>query len=465
MYILFTCSFQLLVSPKRGQYTIALSALPSVQSKGLPMTTLSSFLARRYLATRDIPRSMRIIIRLCYAGIAIGAASLMLALMITRGFEREIGKKLQGVNAQAVISAPGNQLEIEPLREHVRNWFGPFIKGMSGSSTRHILLEHNKQHHVLFMRGMNAIDEGKTTQLLSKLVAPAKTSFADLTAQPKTVVLGSELALQQRIKIGDTITVQVPEPSGSRLALCKHELTVGGIFKLGLDEYDSHAAFCSLETLEGLYEEKFAGVDRISVSFTQPSYKNLPWWQRLVMQLRDWWQGEDGTRLRYLHALKYVLSGLSVRGWEELYPDLAASLALEKYAITIVLALIALVASMLMICLLFMLLQFKRRDIAILRAMGASRDDIHSLFHRIGLTIAFRSVTAGLLFAGAVGWWLQTYKMITLPDVYYLPYLPASLEPSGFIIIFLVTMLLAHLACRVPLRQLRSLDITEIFRS
>ncbi|MGD1997538.1 MAG: FtsX-like permease family protein, partial [Candidatus Dependentiae bacterium] len=224
-------------------------------------------------------------------------------------------------------------------------------------------------------------------------------------------------------------------------------------------------AFCSLETLEGLYEEKFAGVDRISVSFTQPSYKNLPWWQRLVMQLRDWWQGEDGTRLRYLHALKYVLSGLSVRGWEELYPDLAASLALEKYAITIVLALIALVASMLMICLLFMLLQFKRRDIAILRAMGASRDDIHSLFHRIGLTIAFRSVTAGLLFAGAVGWWLQTYKMITLPDVYYLPYLPASLEPSGFIIIFLVTMLLAHLACRVPLRQLRSLDITEIFRS
>lgn len=428
------------------------------------MTKLSTFLARRYLATRDIPQSMRIIIRLCYAGIAIGAASLMLALMITRGFEREIGKKLQGVNAHAVISSPGNQLELEPLRAHVRNWFGPFVRGMSGSSTRHILLEHNKQHHVLFVRGLNPADEGKTTRLLSKLVAPKNTTFAHLLTQKNTVVLGSELATQQRIKIGDTITVQVPEPSGSKLALNKHELTVGGIFKLGLDEYDSHAAFCSHQTLENLYEEEFAGVDRISLSFTQPSYKNLPWWQHLALQLRDWWQGSDGTRLRYLHALKYVLSGLSVRGWEELYPDLAASLALEKYAITIVLALIALVASMLMICLLFMLLQFKRRDIAILRAMGASRHDIHSLFHRIGLTIAFRSVTAGLLFAGTVGWCLQTYKMVRLPDVYYLPYLPASLEPSGFVIIFLVTMLLAHLACRIPLRQLRSMDIAEVLR-
>ena len=119
---------------------------------------------------------------------------------------------------------------------------------------------------------------------------------------------------------------------------------------------------------------------------------------------------------------------------------------------------------MLIICLIFMLIQYKQRDIAILRAMGTPFGAIHHLFHLIGLTIALRSVSVGLTIAWVIGWWLQTYKMVRLPDAYYLSYLPASLEPFGFIMIFLLTMLLATIACRIPLRQLKKLDISDVLR-
>ena len=274
------------------------------------------------------------------------------------------------------------------------------------------------------------------------------------------------MALQYQLCCGDTLTVYVPEKEhGSSLGLEKHQVTVTGIFSIGIDEYDGHTSYCSLNTMRRMCPD-VKGVDQIAVSVAprpQPSLR-LAWWQ----VPRAWFSYLTESASEYIsrqvHKLRLLFHTLQVRSWQELYPDLVASLMLEKYAMTIVLGLIALVASMLMICLLFMFIQYKQHDIALLRAMGASEHDIYRLFRRLGMMIVLRASLTGLTCAAGIGWWLETYRPIQLPSIYVVTYLPAAIEPTSFVTIFLVTLFLGWLACRIPLKQLRTVHVAQLLR-
>lgn len=430
------------------------------------MPRFSSFLSKKYLATHTAPRSLRIILMLCYLGIGIGAFSLMTTLIITHGFEQEIGKKMKGISSDVIISA-GRPIAFAPLERHVGKWLKRWVKGMSPQITRHALLEHNDAHSVLFLRGIDPMREARTTSLESKLILPYRGKLARLLKEPGSVVLGKRIALNNNIRLGQTIAILAPEPtSRSNLSLEKHEATVTGIFSIGLEEYDANAAYCSLATMQSFYSDA-KDADQIALTFSPPPPppSRMRWWRKVWYRLRQAFMSSEWYAARQLKKVKLLLSGLYVRSWAELYPGLMSSLTLEKYAMTIVLALIALVASMLMICLLFMFIQNKKRDIAILRAMGASEKDIYRLFSRIGMRITLMSVVSGLTLSGVLGWWIKAYKPIRLPDVYYVSYLPAALEPVNFAIIFFVTLILSWLACRVPLQQLKRFSISEILRS
>lgn len=423
-------------------------------------------LTRAYLNASGAPRSLRYILRLSYLGIGIGALALMLALTITRGFERDISARVKSINSDAVITSPGNQLDSDSLRQRIIHVMGPYIKGVSGSVTRHVMLDQRSHHQVLFLRGISPEDETPTTSLAEKIIAPQTHTLPHILAGPKTIMIGASLARRTRICCGDTVTVYIPQPTRSHsVSLTQHTLTVTGIFSVGLDEYDSNAAYCSLDTMRILFPD-ITGVDQLAVSFKPlpPPAEGL----RGFSALRAWsyyaLHSVDAYYHRQLRKLKLLFTGLSVRGWQELYPELVASLTLEKYAMTIVLALIALVASMLMICLLFMFIQYKRNDIAILRAMGASSQDMYRIFRRLGMMIVIKAAGSGLLCAAAVGWWLETFRPITLPSIYIVTYLPAAVEPLSFFLIFLIILLLGYTACLIPLKQLRRMSVAGVLR-
>ena len=69
-------------------------------------TSYYRLLTRAYLNTTTAPRSLRYILSLSYLGITLGALSLMLALIITRGFERDISHKMKNINSDALIRSP-----------------------------------------------------------------------------------------------------------------------------------------------------------------------------------------------------------------------------------------------------------------------------------------------------------------------------------------------------------------------
>ena len=114
------------------------------------------------------------------------------------------------------------------------------------------------------------------------------------------------------------------------------------------------------------------------------------------------------------------------------------------------LALITLVASMNMVSLLFMQVQAKRGDIAILKVMGMPSSQIKKIFVSIGLLISIVASTLGLLFSFVIGLFLQNYPIIQLPDVYYVSHLPAHMDIWQFVFVFCITLLISLVATLAP---------------
>jgi len=420
------------------------------------MASSSSFIASRYLRFKQKAGTITFMMRLCFAGITIGSFALMLTLIIMNGFEKTIHEKMRGITSQVVLRSPGNQLDKEAIKSFLSSTFGPSIVGMSGSSIRQVLVETKRGHAVLFLKGVEPEHEGLVSSIGEKIILPLHyhqtiTSPSEQTEQStatlpklldgKTILIGHKMALTNHLSVGDTITLLVPEPTGKRrISLRKEKAVVGGVFKVGLEEYDNNFAFTSLTFIEQLFGN-LKGVDQISLALS------------------------DKNEEAMLPSLREQLPGITVSSWKDLYPALVSSLKLEKYVMFFILALIVLVASMNMISLLFMQIQNKRRDIAIFKAMGMSHKNITSLFLKLGMLLTISASIVGLSLAAFAGFILENYPFIQLPDVYYVSHLPARMEWHLFLIVFVCTLLLGLCATWLPIRKVRTINVTQVLRS
>jgi len=137
---------------------------------------------------------------------------------------------------------------------------------------------------------------------------------------------------------------------------------------------------------------------------------------------------------------------------------------LEKYVMFFILALIVLVASMSMISVLFMQMLSKRKDTAILQAMGMSLATIKRIFTIIGMTITTAATATGIMCAALAGYYLDKYPFIELPDVYYVTHLPVRMDPELFVLVFVCTLLLGFIATRIAIRTNKSRAISHVLR-
>ncbi len=410
---------------------------------------LALTLAWRYLTHNHDNASITTMIRICFAGIAIGSCALMLTLIITHGFEQAISEKIRGINAPLTIASPGNRLDLAGISAILRQEFGPQLAGISGHSTKQLIIDHDDRQTVVIARGINPVDEANVTTLPQKIVAPSTPAgltqhahFAQLLAQ-NSIIVGYKIAQELGLRTGDQISVMVPTPrSQHRLKLTPHTVTVSGRFNVGLEEYDSNMVLLSLETLNNLYQEE--GVDQIALALTQHDDA----FQRTVQQ-----------------QLTQRFPQLSIRSWQEQYPALVDSLKLEKYVMFLIIALITLVACMNMLSLIFMQIQHKQRDIALFTTLGMPARTIRSIFASMGLMITVSASLTGLGIAALIGYILEHHVHIKIPDVYYIAYVPARLDTSIFLIVFLTTLILGLIATLLPLRGLERLRVVRILRN
>ena len=259
--------------------------------------------------------------------------------------------------------------------------------------------------------------------------------------QKNHVIIGKKLAEQWGVTVGDTITLLYTsdEMSGKKIMLQQAPALISGLFHAGIEEFDAGMIICSLTFLHTLFPE--TGITQLGIVLKP-----------------------ETTEPSVIAALSKRLK-LEVYSWKELYPALLAALKLEKYAMFFILVLITLVASMNIVSLLFMFITQKKGSIAILKANGCTTFDIQSIFLIITLGLATSATLAGLACAYAVGWILQTYPFITLPDVYYVSHLPIHMEFKLFVLVFIVVILLCFLATFIPLRATKKISIAHVLRN
>ncbi len=413
------------------------------------MLTLPLFLSLRYLLFNKKDKNISLMIKVCFIGILVGTFSLMLTLIITNGFEKTIHEKIQGINAQATIVSPGNKINFENFSEILNKKFPNEIEAISASTLKQIIFEHNGNQTLIMFKGIDPAKESKVTNIESKIISPQKPLSEIL--EGNKILIGHKVASSWNLKIGDKINILIPESGSiSKIYLSKQKVEIAGIFNVGLDEYDSGFAFASLKFLNEVFEEE--GADQISLKLK--IRKNNLFARFTLLNLEE----------KFVKNLKESFPLLQIYFWKELYPALVSSLKLEKYVMFIIIALITMVASLNMISLLFIQIQQKKRDIAIFKSMGMLPKNIKMIFLIMGLSITFFGSLLGLILAAIVGFFLEHYPFIELPDVYYVSHLPARMDLELFLLVFACTMLIGFFATWIPAKRASKVNVIDVLR-
>lgn len=409
------------------------------------MNRIHFLLAWRYMYGAPQEKSIAIMIKICFWAIAIGSFSLALILSIMNGFEKMTHAKLQGIHAHIIIKSSGDQLQVPAIASELLHHF-PEVVAWSPSTVRQGIIQGSDTEdisNVVMIKGIDPHQEALTSILQDTLTPLAANKRCTLfeCLHNKSVIIGTHLAKQLGVTIGNPITLLYTsdeQTQGKKVTFNEQQALVSATFTTGIDEFDSSLVICSLDFLHTLWPD--AGIEQLNIKVAPTACTDT-----LLQRLRD--------------HLK-----LDMYSWKELYPALVAALKLEKYAMFFILALICLVASMNSISLAFMQITHKRGDIAILKTMGFSDGMICRVFLMVNCATAVAGAFVGLLLAVGVGWFLQTYPFITLPDSYYVSHLPIAMEWHLFAFVFIFVITLSSIAAWIPVQRTRNIRIADVLR-
>ena len=217
---------------------------------------------------------------------------------------------------------------------------------------------------------------------------------------------------------------------------------IAGFFDSGLYEFDKVMSYVSLKEAEDMLG-KSRGITGIEIR-VKDIYKAGAIIKKIVSDLGPGYWGQDWMRMNH---------------------NIFSAIKLQKTVMFIILVLIILVAAFNIASALIMMVMGKTKDIAILKAMGATDKSIKKIFVYKGMVIGCMGTLIGSVLGFILCYILKTYKIIDLPtDVYFFSRLPVSLRFSDVAIIIITTLLICFFATIYPARKASKLNPVDAFR-
>ncbi len=255
------------------------------------------------------------------------------------------------------------------------------------------------------------------------------------------IVLGRELARSLHAYVGDVLTVVSPMGDLGPMGIMPRtrKFRVAGIFYTGMYEYDVSQAYVLLPAAQEVLD---LGHLVTSVDVRVEQVEKVA---QVTPRLRAAIERPD----------------LSVRDWEEMNRGLFSALKLEKIATFVVLSIAIAVASFCIICTLLLMVTEKSKEIAILKAMGASDRSVLSLFMTEGMLIGGIGTVAGVITGYCLMQSLKHFGVRLDPEVYYIERLPVNVDELDYLLIALCAFVITTLATLYPARaasRLRPVD-------
>lgn len=429
------------------------------------------FIGLRYLSSRRKQKFASIIGLISVLGVIIGVMALNVVLSVMGGFEEELREKILGVSSHVVIlSYDGPMKDYSRVEDEAAKFPGvvgasPFIYGQGMMAS-----EHNVSGSVV--RGIDPGTAGSVTNIelalgrgvlggkeedkdrvpdeqLSRMGKEVLGKLEKETASGKPpILLGRELANTLGVVEGDQVSLVSPfgkmGPFGATAKVKKFE--VAGIFDYGMIEYDSSISYVDLKDAMDFFD--MTG----EASGVEVKVKN-------IYDARG-----IGTELASILGFPYY-----TRNWEEVNKSLFKALRLERIAIAIFLGLIILVAALDIVSALTMVVMEKGRDIAILRAMGATKNGILKIFVIDGMIIGIIGTLLGSLSGYGICYMLKTSETIRklIPfdnNVYPISEFPVKIEPFYFVTVAFFSILICFIATLYPSIQASRKDPVEALR-
>lgn len=412
--------------------------------------TLEALLALRFLKGAPQEKSIASMVTFCFLSIFISTFSLALVSAIMNGLEQETRKKLQGIHADVYIDAGKRAIDYEKVKKVLCSEFSSSVATSSPTSFFHALLVHKQQERSSSSLCLVKVIDPQTEPLVTVLHKTVQKAEHDASKRPapceqweflssNSLCIGQSLAERLDITQGDTITLYYPEEQDLHhtMSLRAYEVQVKAFYKTGIQELDEQMVIASFDLLKKLYRPT---VSQIMLKLTPQADE-----QKTISSLQK----------RF---------ALPVYSWKQLYTPLFSALKLEKYAMIIILLLLAFVTCTTIIALLYMYALQKRSEIALLKAMGMSNSSITKLFITLAALITMSGTALGIIAAFFATVFLKTFPFIRLPDTYYVTYLPAELTFPIVLAILLGAALIALFAGTVPARMVHSETIARTLK-
>ena len=405
------------------------------------------FIGRRYLRAKQKQAFVSLITILSIAGVMVGVMALIVVIAVMNGFDNDLKARILGGQSHIVLMRHGSAFkQYRQVMEEVEQ-----TKGVE-AATPYIITQgmlRSKAAAVgAVIRGIDPQTAGrvmKTLENVSLTNPSAKLHSPEAASEVPGIVLGKELARNLGVIEGDMIHLISPRgmlsPIGHVPAMKQFEVT--GFFLSGMYEYDQTFAFIDLKDAQKMLRmgDSVTGID---------------------IRVRDIYKAKDiAENLILKLGFPYW-----ARDWMQMNKNLFRALKMERLVMAIILILIVLVAAFNIASSLIMLVMGKTRDIAILKAMGATTKSIRKIFVFSGMVIGSIGTVLGLCLGLVLCILLKNYDIYELTgDIYYFTTtLPVKIEISWVIGIVSAAMVICFLATLYPARQAAKLDPVEAIR-
>ena len=392
---------------------------------------LASFIAWRIAFNKKSSFS-RFIIRIAIIATSISVMVMILTFALTSGFQTTISGKVfsfwghlrvQEFQPNKVTLAEETPIQkndtvVQLLKKHAE------VKTIQAFATKNAIIKTAESVEGVLFKAVEK--EYDFSNLNSFLKAGSWLHFPD-SGYSDEVVLSEYIASQLKVKVNDKILIYFIQPNGS--APRPRKLTVSGLFRSGIDEYDKLIAFCDL---------------------------------RLIQRLNDWQADEIGGYEIFLKDYRkmdtvaadvfYQLpEAWNVQTSKELYPNIFDWLNLQNQTIVLVIIVMIIVAILnLMTCLIILVLE-RIKMIGVLKAIGSPDSSIRGIFLYHGAIITVLGILAGDIAAFLLCWLQQRYGFISLPEeAYYISTAAVNLEWWHVVVVNLGTFIVCFLTLIIP---------------
>ncbi len=390
------------------------------------------FIAVRYLRAKRRQAVIGVVTGISVAGVAVGVASLILALAITTGMRRDLQDRLLSSTAHVSLMRTAN--------DGMRDWRGltarlrtlPHVTAAAPALYEPVLVSRGAHSGGALLKGILPEQERTVSDMLAQMSGGSARALAG-TGLPGTmppIVLGYDLADSLGARAGDSVVVTSPQGELTPYGLIPkyQRFQVAGIFHSGFYQYDSGFGFVRLRDAQALFGEP----DLVSII----SFKvdDLDHADRIGAEIEQ-----------------AAGPGFQTTNWMEQNRELFRALKLEQLVTFIVIGLIVCVAALNILIALTMLVMEKTRDIAVLLSIGVAPAQIRRIFLLQGVLISAIGTAVGLLLGYGLAFVFGHYHLIHLSaDVYSIDTLPFAPRFLDGLLVVSVSLGIALLATLYP---------------